>query len=190
MELLPALARATSDFDRLVAGVGDEAWSAPSPCTAWDVRAVVNHVVAGNIMATRLLDGAATADAVSGLLDADLLGDAPEDAVRRTGAEQLAAFTRPGAADMTVHHPAGDLPAALFLMLRLGDVLVHGWDVARGSGQPEHLDEEAAAALWEAAQPVLPLMVQRGIYGEGPSGTVPDDAPVQQRLLDAMGRRP
>ena len=109
MELLPALARATSDFDRLVAGVGDEAWSAPSPCTAWDVRAVVNHVVAGNIMATRLLDGAATADAVSGLLDADLLGDAPEDAVRRTGAEQLAAFTRPGAADMTVHHPAGDL---------------------------------------------------------------------------------
>jgi uncharacterized protein (TIGR03086 family) len=189
VDLPAALDRATSDFDRLVSGISADAWAQPSPCTDWTVRAVVNHVVAGNIMAARLLEGATTADAVSGLLDVDLLGDAAEDVVRRTGADQLAAFARPGAMEMTVHHPAADLPGQVFLILRLGDVLVHGWDVARGSGQSEQLDSDAASALWEAVQPLLPLMVARGIYGEGPSGTVADDAPVQQRLLDAMGRR-
>ena len=190
MDLLPALETATDDFTRLVRGVTDDAWSAPSPCEGWDVRTVVNHVVAGNLMAARLLDGAAKSAAIAGLFDTDLLGADVEAAVARSGEEQLAAFRRPQALEMTVHHPAGDLPATMVLGFRLGDVLVHGWDVARGSGQVEELDTGAVEALWSSMQPVLPLMAARGVFGAGASGTVPDDAPLQVRLLDAMGRRP
>ena len=190
VDLMLALERATTGFGHVVNGVADEAWSSASPCVGWTVRDVVNHVVGGNIMAVRLLDGASAARAIDGLFDADLLGDATQDVVRRTGAEQLTSFGRPGALEMTVHHPATDLPADVFLALRVAELLVHGWDIATGSGQDDHLDETAAIVLWDAIQPLLPVLVDRGVYGEGPSGSVPDDAPVSRRLLDAMGRRP
>ena len=190
MDLLTALEKATDDFTRRVRGITPDAWSAPSPCEGWDVRTVVNHVVAGNIMAARLLDGAAKDAAIEGLFSADLLGADATAAVASSGEEQLAAFRRPNALEMTVHHPAGDIPATMLLGFRLGDVVVHGWDVARGSGQSEELDADAVEALWSSMQPVLPMMAARGVFGAGASGTVPDDAPLQVRLLDAMGRRP
>jgi hypothetical protein len=41
---------------RIVANVGPGQWAAPTRCDAWDVRALVNHLVAGNLWAAELAD--------------------------------------------------------------------------------------------------------------------------------------
>src|SRR5260370_8838595 len=51
------LARALDATGDLVAGVRDDQWDAPTPCTGWNVRDLVNHVVGGNLAFARLPPG-------------------------------------------------------------------------------------------------------------------------------------
>jgi hypothetical protein len=48
----------------------------------------------------------------------------------------------------------------------------------------------AADAVREETQPMEPFIATIGVFGTGPSGTVGEEAPRQERLLDCTGRRP
>ena len=55
-----------------------EQMSAPTPCTAWDVRGVVNHVTGGSIMFAECVENGAISDEEFGrLMSTDLVGDQP-----------------------------------------------------------------------------------------------------------------
>ncbi len=92
--------------------------------------------------------------------------------------------------ERTVHHFIGDIPGAQLLGVRTGDLAVHSWDLARALGLDEQLDPALAASVWAGLAPVAPFLGQSGMFGEGQSGTLPEDASDQARLLDATGRRP
>ena len=66
-----------------IAGIGDDRWADATPCDGWDVRALVNHVVAGNLWAAELASGRSI-DEVGDRLDGDVLGDSPLDAYDRS----------------------------------------------------------------------------------------------------------
>ncbi|MCU0268248.1 MAG: TIGR03086 family metal-binding protein [Acidimicrobiales bacterium] len=189
MESLEALRRATAEFDRRLSSVTDGQWDAPTPCDDWTVRQLVSHVVGGNAMAVELLGGASSEQALP-FLGGLPLGDDPL-ATFRAGAEaQLAAFASPGALERTCHHPMGDLPGAEVAGFRVGDLTLHSWDLARAIGADEDLDAELVAAVYARLEPMAPMLDQVGVFGEGPSGAVGADAPLQRRLLDLAGRRP
>ncbi len=183
------LARAQRELSRRARLVDASQLGRPTPCTEWDVRALLVHVVEGSGMARRLLDGAAAQDARAAFgreHGADLAAE-----LDAAFAEELAAFERSGAMEMTVHHPAvGDIPGAVLCNFRTGDYVVHSWDLARATGQDEGLPEDLVTATWEMLQPMAPVIGRTGVFGTGPSGDVPDDAPRQRRLLDLTGRRP
>jgi phosphoenolpyruvate carboxylase len=86
-----ALAVANADFaDRLrLVKPGD--WERPTPCTEWDVRALVNHAVGGNLRYTMLLHGVPEYE-VEATRAADTLGEHPLASFLTTAAEVLAAF--------------------------------------------------------------------------------------------------
>ena len=44
--------------------------------------------------------------------------------------------------------------------------------------------------LWEDAQPQREMLAATGMFGDSASGTIGDDAPLQIKYLDLMGRRP
>jgi hypothetical protein len=92
--------------------------------------------------------------------------------------------------DRILHHPVADLPADQVLGFRIADLAVHGWDLARATGGDETIDDAVADAVWSDLQPMLPMLGGIGMFGEGPSGTLDDDAPLGSLVLDAMGRRP
>ncbi len=184
-----ALQRASNGFRAVVAQVGDDQWDAPTPCAGWTVRDLVGHVVSGSEMAARLADGAGRNDAIA-VLGIDHLGNDPLAAVDQALARQLVAFEQPDIAARVLHHPAGDMPGAQVINFRIGDLLVHRWDLARAIGVDESLDPSVVELVWEGIQPMLPMMGSVGVFGAGPSGAVGEDAPLQLRLLDAMGRRP
>jgi uncharacterized protein (TIGR03086 family) len=187
---LDTLDRAMDGFAERLGQVGRDQWGLPTPCTEWTVRDLANHLVVGGRMTAMLLHGA-TAEEVTPLFRADLLGDAPTKAFAASAAEERAAFAEPGSLDRIVHHPgAGDVPGAMLLGFRTGDNLLHTWDLARSVGGDETLDPGAVEVVWAVLEPMAPMIPSIGVFGSGPSGSVGEDARLQTRLLDLSGRRP
>jgi uncharacterized protein (TIGR03086 family) len=187
---LDTLDRARAGFGEMLAGVSPDQWARPTPCEGWTVRDLVNHVVLGGRMTARLLHGASAED-VTALFGTDMLGDDPTTAFAGSSAEERDAFAEPGSLDRIVHHPgAGDVPGALLLGFRIGDHLLHTWDLARAVGADEALDPGAVETVWAVLEPMAPMIPSIGVFGTGPSGSVGEDAPLQTRLLDLSGRRP
>lgn len=182
------LQRAGLGFRSGVARIGDGDWQRPTPCERWTVRQLVGHVVAGCQMTATLAAGGSRLDAIA-VLGVDHLGDDPLAAVDDALERQQAAFGQPDVETRILHHPAGDMPAHQVMRFRLGDLVVHQWDLARALGLEETLDAALVRAVWDGFAPMLPMMAATGVYGGGPSGALGDDAPLQLRLLDAFGRR-
>ncbi len=90
---------------------------------------------------------------------------------------------------MFVHPQAGTHPLdeaiAMFVM---GDVLMHTWDLARAAGLDDTLDADEVAGMYEGMLPLDDMLRQSGQYG--PRVDVPDDAPVQDKLMAFVGRQP
>ena len=100
------------------------------------------------------------------------------------------AFHASGALERTVAHPGmGNIPATMLFDMRLMELAVHGWDLARAIGGDETLDPEVVAAVWAFGEPLSGILPSTG-YFSSPTGDVPDSAPLQTRLLDLLGRRP
>ena len=183
------LEAAQGEARRRVAAIGGSQRALPTPCSEWDIRALVVHMIEGSRMALRLLCGATGAEArsVFGASHGPDLGAELDAAF----ADELATFGEPGALDQTVHHPAaGDIPATVLLEFRTIDYLLHSWDLARAAGGDDALPEDLVASAWATMQPMAEAIGTIGPFGTGPSGTVGEDAPLQQRLLDLSGRRP
>jgi uncharacterized protein (TIGR03086 family) len=72
----------------------------------------------------------------------------------------------------------------------LNEVLVHGWDLAVGTGQPYEVDPAAAQRCLQFARELAlgAPEVRNGMYG--PEVPVPDDAGIFDRLLGQTGRDP
>lgn len=189
MDKFDALSAARSQFEQRLDLVAPDQWSLPTPCDEWDVRGLVNHVVTANTTSERSLHGA-TRDEMIALIGADYLGDDPLGAFARGADAEAAAFREPGALERVVHHPAFDMPATQLLDFRIGDMLLHAWDLARAIGAAETLDPRVVNIVWESLEPLAAALPASGAFGLGASGTVTDDAPLQLRLLDLTGRRP
>lgn len=188
--ITPRILQAAADgFRGVVTGIADDQWELATPCDGWTVRQLVGHVASGSRMAALLADGGTREDAIA-LLAVDQLGDDPVAAVTDALARQQEVFERPDIGDQMFAHPAGDMPGAQVINFRVGDLVAHQWDLARAIGADETLPAEVVEAVWTAISPMVPMMATSGVFGDGPSGTVAEDAPLQLRLLDAMGRRP
>jgi uncharacterized protein (TIGR03086 family) len=83
--------RALDAGRHLIAGVGPDDWTLPTPDDDWDVRALVNHVAAGNFWAAELAAGR-TIDEVGDRLDGDVLGADPAAAYEASAWAAVAAF--------------------------------------------------------------------------------------------------
>jgi len=183
------LEQATAAFADRLAAVTPDQWDQPSSCDGWTVRDLVGHVLGGNAMAVALLHGASADDAMVFLAGLPVEDDATAQFAANAAA-QLDAFRADGASERICHHPMGDMPGAQVAGFRIGDLTLHTWDLAHSTGGDETLPAELVDRVWADLQPMAPMIGAIGLFGEGPSGTVADDAPLQTRLLDLAGRRP
>jgi len=184
---LLALFEAASDtFDEKLHQVPGDAWDSATPCSEWDVRAVVNHVVGEHRWVVPLM-ARKTIDDVGPELDGDLLGDDPAAAWHHATGPSHDAFAQPGAMDGTVHLSYGDERASAYCEQLIFDNLVHAWDLARVAGVDDELPPELVEWGIGWATPILPMLTGSGVFGE----VIPVDADAdsQTRLLALVGRR-
>ena len=184
-----ALTVARAEFESRLAAVGDEQWDLDTPCDGWSVRDLTAHLIGGATMSGILLTGASKDEALTALFALTIEGD-PKAAFQQAADAQAAAFETPGAADALCHHPMRDMPGSDFIWLRIRDTTAHAWDLARALGGDETLDADLVATLWAQVEPAAAALGASGMFGTGASGDLDESAPVQRRLLDALGRRP
>ena len=185
---IATLHRRALDRTRLVvSGIGPDQLDLPTPDQEWDVRALLNHVVAGNLWAAELAAGK-TIDEVGDRLDGDVLGDDPLAAYDRSASAARAAFEAPGALDAACAVSYGPVPGSVYAGHRFIDVFIHGWDLARATGQDPSLDPELVAACTEVLEPQLAMLQGSGLFGTPVE--VPARADAQTRLLASLGRHP
>src|SRR6478736_4836886 len=157
--------RAALDATReVVAGINDDQWSRPTPCADWDVRALLNHVVAGNWWASRLAAGA-TIDEVGTEYDGDVLAPSPLSEYHESAVAAARAFDAPGAMEAPCAVSYGPVPGSVYAGHRLVDVAIHGWDLAVATGQPSPLTPDLVDALWRVLEPQLDLLRASGMFG-------------------------
>jgi uncharacterized protein (TIGR03086 family) len=183
---LPELhARALDATHRFVAAVEAEQWATTSIDEEWTVRELVNHVVTGNYWAYEL-GGGKTIEEVGDALDGDVLGTDPVRAYDDSSLVAAAVFREDGAMERPCAVSYGPVPGSVYCSHRFLDVLVHGWDIAKSTGQDPTLDADLVAALWEVVEPQAEELNATGAFGTVIE--VPVDADVQTRLLGVLGR--
>ncbi len=188
-DMIDLLDRCDAGFASRVAQVRPDQWDAATPCEGWTCRDLVGHVIGGNRMTVAAFSGAPRADAMPAGRDTEGLDD-PRPTYEQTAAAVRAMVTEPGALERMVEHPRMTMPGAAMLEFRISDVLVHTWDLARAIGADEDLDPVLVEFSWALTQSRADMLAKSGTFGEGPSGDVGPDAPLQARLLDLLGRRP
>jgi len=172
----------------LVAAVRPEQWAAPTPCSAWDVRALVAHLVGGNQRFAALVSGASTLEELRGAAAGDVLGDDPVGAFGNAAEAVLAAFRLPGALDRLVTIPFGTVPGTVALNLRLTEVLVHSWDLARATSQPVHFDDALVEQEYQfSARSLTQVSPERSPFA-APTDASADSSGLD-RLAALLGRR-
>jgi uncharacterized protein (TIGR03086 family) len=183
------LQRTVDAANALVGSVQPGELTQPTPCEAWDVRALLNHMVVGNQMIAGVLGG--TPPAIDPTRPPpDVVGSDPAGAYSAAAAAALAGWRAPGVLQRTLTMPWGPTPAGIVIGFHLLDQAAHSWDLAKALGRGGPLDADLAeAALAFARQSVRPEM--RG--PKSPIGTevpCPADAPAQDRLAAFLGRQP
>ena len=183
---LSRFACAMNEFDRRVRAIRPDQWRNPTPCTEWDVRALVDHLVTEQLWVPLLLDGATVED-VGDRFDGDQLGDDPVAAWESASAAARGAFAAPGALRRPVELSYGRRPAAGYCQEMTMDLTVHAWDLARGIGADERLDEELVRDVLNFIEPQVEQLTGTGLFAAPVA--VGDDVDAQTRLLALLGRR-
>jgi uncharacterized protein (TIGR03086 family) len=177
------LERAIDQTGRIVDGLRPDQANVPTPCAGWDVKDLAQHVVRDLRMFTARAAGEAWEDQTPSL-DPDQWNEA-----YRTSADQLIDEWRDsGPLDEVIELPFGKVPRAWFVGQQLSDVIVHGWDLARSTGQAPRFDDDAVVAALEWGRANLRPEYRGKDFG--PQVEVPEDAPALDRLVGFFGRDP
>ena len=178
--------RALEETRSVVAGIDRAEWSDATPCHGWDVQALLNHLVSGNLWAAELGSGR-TIEEVGDRLDGDVLGDIALAAYDTSAESAAATFEVPGALDAPCAVSYGPVPGSVYVGHRFIDVLIHGWDLATATGQDATLDPELVDAAYSLLEDQADMVRASGMFGE--EILVPAGAGPQTQLLAFIGRK-
>lgn len=184
-EVVARFQKAVNTFDAPMHALTPDDLTRPTPCTDWDVRALVQHVVSELAWIAPLVEGRTIAD-VGTELDGDLLGSDPLAAFHHHSRAAHEALDQEGALDRTVHLSFGDHSARYYADQVGGDVLIHAWDLARATGHDDTWPDELVAWAERWAADVRAQFGPSEMFAA--PVPVPDDADRQTRVLALLGR--
>ncbi|PTA42376.1 TIGR03086 family metal-binding protein [Micromonospora sp. RP3T] len=163
---------------------------AATPCTAWNLRTLLNHTLGTiDVLAWAVSgDHVLTQAGAHALATEDRLGDEdPADAFVRRVDQARTAWQAQGALDRECATEMGPIPARSAAGVSLLEVVVHGWDIGRSTGEDVPIPPQLAEPVLAFARQWPPVEMQRGSMYALPiaGGGSPSD-----QLLRHLGRQP
>lgn len=186
------LGPATATLTRLVRGVRDDQLGDPTPCTTYTVADLVDHV--GGLAVAFVgaaLKQPAPGSEQGGTGDGSRLVDGWRDRIAADLARLAEVWRDPAAYDGSTMAGPVEMSGAEAAVVALDEVVVHGWDLARATGQPfeaEALDVEVSLGFARSFSGPESAEMRGDAFG--PVVLLPDDAPPLHRLLGLLGRDP
>lgn len=185
--------RAHADiFQRKVADTRPDQWANQSPCADWTARDVVGHIV---VMHAAMLSPVGRT-----LSPAPTVQDDPLAAFISARADVEALLADPDIAGQEINSPGGPTTVERHIdQVISDDMVLHGWDLARATGQDEAMNPADVERMWSGNTSIPPEVMDMlrtpGAFGPGvvvfgPEVVVPADASMQDRLLGFIGRDP
>ncbi len=187
MDLHKEMAAAAAEDARVVAGASTGALDRPTPCTDWDLRTLLNHTILWTAYSAerRARDEKLPDD----LMTTDFTAQPDYSQAYAAQLDRaVAAWSEPGAWDRELAMMGTPTPSADVGALLVAEMVLHGWDIARATGQDYHCDGPVLAAAAEAVAANAELF--RKYEGFAAPVPLPPDAPEFDRLLAATGRDP
>lgn len=202
MNEIETFVRADRTLQGVVDQVGDDQWDMRPPAdfpTAGDREYTLREILAyqaydeawiPTMMAGTTIDDAG-ADRFGDPIDNDLLGDDPKARFAelvQASVDAVEALDESDLDDRTVHYTYGDYPAREALWHAIGFRVMRAHDIAKAIGVDRDLPDDLVRATWDIIEPNAEEWREMGVFG--PAVEVPDDAPLQDRLLGLTGRHP
>lgn len=179
--------RALEQAAAVIAAIPAALAGAPTPCPAWDVRALVRHLVGQDL---RNFIVSARGETPDWQTPPDELGrDWAADF--RAGAERLLAVWRAADPDQPVAMPGGaQAPLRSRADQQIAELAMHAWDLVRATGQQTALDPVLAEHALNWSRGMLRPEYRGPGRAFGPEVPVPADAPAYEQLAGWFGRDP
>jgi uncharacterized protein (TIGR03086 family) len=181
------MAAASAEAARVVGNVPQNALNARTPCDDWDLRTLLNHTILWtSYSAERRAHGESVAE---DLMNKDFTADPGfrEDYARQIG-KAVTAWSAPEAWTGTRNVMGDATPAADVGAMLLMETALHGWDVARATGQEFRTDEQTAKALEDIVQAQAELF--RKYQGFADAVEPAENATAFEHALTLSGRDP
>ncbi len=178
------LQQAIASTRTVLVGVSADQMTLDTPCSSWKVSELINHMIGAQYFFVAGIDGAPPAGG-----DTDFSAGDYVAAFDTASAACLAAFSAEGVMAKMLTLPFGAMPGAAFVGLATTDTFVHGWDLAKATGQATDLAPDLAGAL--LAQSKMAIQDSfRGPEGApfGPEQQAPAGAGTADQLAAFLGR--
>ncbi|PYC76115.1 TIGR03086 family protein [Streptomyces tateyamensis] len=182
----------------VVAGIGREQLDLPTPCTGWDLRRLLSHLIGqqyGFAAAARGHGDRPGVFADHPLIDSPTVAFTALAAFADSARELVDAFAAAELSDRAVALPeilpGHPFPPAQAIAFHLLDTVVHGWDLAAALGQPFHCPDDLGEVVLQVARavPVDPAFRAPG-RAFAPARTLVELLPPLDRALLLLGRDP
>ncbi|MUM20923.1 TIGR03086 family protein [Mycobacterium sp. CBMA271] len=167
--------RASEAVEKLVAGIRPEQWDAPTPCTEWNLRQLVEHLAEVNYALAERFGG--------------LGGGAENDpaVAYRASAQSLSdALALPGVLEQTYPGPFANTTGDRQLQIRMADLITHGWDLAQVTGLSADLPGDLIENALAFVERLAGAFARSGKFGT--PQPAPADASALDRLAALSGR--
>lgn len=182
----PVYQRALDQLEKLFATVTPDQFELSTPCTEYDLRALLGHVVGGIHRIAYVGEGGHAMDVAA------LVGEVADDAwpavLGRARARVTAAWQDDATLDRLVSVPWGEVPGRFALGGYVMEATTHAWDIAQVVAPGAALDEELAHGAMTVAENALPADRRGADVPFGPVRPAPADADIYTRLAAWLGR--
>ena len=158
----------------ILARVEPDQLDAPTPCAAWDVRALINHFIGTARWWRRRRPQRRRRGG--------LRRRGPSRPIRKPARSRSRRSARTDVPGRMIRLPFGEFPGPAVIAMAALDQFTHGWDLARAIGYSAELDPELAAALLSHAR----VAITDGF--RGPDGAAPFGPAVRGSRRGGAGR--
>ncbi|MET0326768.1 MAG: TIGR03086 family metal-binding protein [Ilumatobacteraceae bacterium] len=174
---LERLAAAWSWTTDRISDVHPDDLARPTPCAEWDLAELLDHLAQSVERFVTVLGGTVPETA----------GTSPAE---RFGLLRTAHLTAWDGADAASSYdlPFGLVPARLAADLNLAELVLHGWDVSRATGERADIPDHLAVPVLALGEQLLTDETRSGAFA--PAVDVAADAGASNRTAAWYGRRP
>ena len=178
-----------AEVARLVVGVRDDQLGRPTPC-GFPLETLINHLLG---LCVAFTDAASKVVGPTTMTAPDPAATALPQGWRHALPDHLTALAQawrqPAAWTGTTHAGGVEMPAEVMGVVANDELVLHGWDLARSTGQDFAVAPANLAAAWQLVSDTLDDPAARaGLFG--PVVPVDPDAPLLDHLLGGAGRDP